>query len=280
MRQDSEEDKKRLANMKLSLTTYSTSLQGITEICKFCTKKANVQIHEIIEKSRLDCKTWNFDVACDVVCKAIYDYILSHLNIEQNDGGIVDVEVAYVKLVEDPEQRKDQQACINLCGYYHPTRNGPRIIGKSRAINEAEYHDAELFAKREDTPDIIVNISDNDEKRKDILGCSQYLGIPVFCATSENTSRMVGLLEIKCHGKSILSLDRAVIENMANHLFTPFAYLFLLLFKMDKALRAIPKSRRRAADGQNQRVSQHGKQNQNQSHISKQKVTKESEKTC
>jgi len=229
-------------DMELSLKSYSTSLQGVTEICKFCAKKANVQIHEIIENSRLDCKTWNFDVACDSVCKAIYQYIIENLNLQETDGGIVDIEIAYVKIVEAERKQESNTDRISLSGYYHPTRNGPKIQGKKRPVEENGYHDAQLFFKNMDSLDIQMNSSEIKSvfKNQDNKDYTQYLGVPVFCSTSENTSKMVGLLEIVCHGDSVLSQDRKVIETMANHIFAPYAYLFLLLFKMDKALRAVP----------------------------------------
>lgn len=243
--QELDNTKDEAENLSLSLETYSTSLQGVTEICKFCAKKANVQIHEIIENSRLDCKTWNFDVACESVCKAIYQYIIEHLNLTHTSGGIIDIEVAYVKLVEAEKKQKNQPDKISLSGYYHPTRNGPKIQGKKRNIEIDGYHDAQLFYKGTDSPDIQMDAKDIKSvfKNQDNKDYSQYLGVPVFCSTAENTSKMVGLLEIVCHGESVLSTDRNVIETMANHIFTPYAYVFLLLFKMDKALIAVPKER-------------------------------------
>lgn len=225
-----------------SLQSYVTSLQGVTEICKFCAQKANVQVHEIIEKSRLDCTTWNFDVASESVCKAIYEYVLKNFGVEETDAGIVDIEVAYVKL-EEGNKRQNLPDRISLCGHYHPTRNGPKIQGKKRDIDQNGYYDAQLFYKNVDSPDILLNPDEIQSafKGKNNNDRSQFLGIPVFCSTSDNTSKMVGLLEIVCHGKSILSTDRVMLEKMANLIFTPYAYLFLLLFKMDKALKAIPK---------------------------------------
>ena len=240
--------RKDLENANLSLTTYSTSMQGVAEICKFCAQKANVQIHEIIEHSRLDCKTWNFDVACDTVCQAIYNYILKQSNIAQTDGGIIDIEVAFVKLIESDWHEQGQEKRICLCGHYHPTRNGPKIQGKRRVISEDGYHDEQLFLSKADYPDILLDDKEIEKAFKlrpeNTYDYSQYLGIPVFCITSANTSKMVGLLEIICHGKSVLSHSRDNIASMANHLFTPYAYLFLLLLKMEKALRAIPKQKR------------------------------------
>lgn len=247
LKKDVDTQKKELKNSILSLKPYSTSLQGVAEICKFCAQKANVQIHEIIEHSRLDCKTWNFDAASDIVCMTIYNYILQHLNITHTDpdGEFVDVEVEYVKLVESDDQKQEQADKICLCGHYHPTRSGPRILGRKRIISETGYHDSQLFFASADDPDILLDneaigkaFTLRDGKTYDY---SQYIGIPVLCTTAENTRKMVGLLEIVCHGKSIISSDRQTIESIAKQLLVPYAYMFLLLFKMDKALRAVPK---------------------------------------
>ena len=217
-------------------------MQGIATICMYSAKNANIQIHEIIENKRIDCKVWNFDLASDTICETIYKNIIEQLGITKVNDGIVDIEVCYVKLLEK-DQDLSKKGRICLCGHYHPTRNGPKILGKEREIEEEGYHDSVLFLNASDKPDIQLNTADvlRVFKKCGRNDYSQYLGIPVFCATYNKSSKMVGLLEIICHGKSILSDNSEQIQILANTFFAPYANLFLLLYKMDKALRAQPK---------------------------------------
>ena len=225
-----------------TIEAFSKAMQGIATTCMFCAKNANIQIHEIIDKKRIDCKAWNFDLASDTVCESIYNNIIEQLGIAKANDGIVDVEIGYVKLLEK-DQNEFSEPKICLCGHYHPTRNGPTILGKERAIEKDGYHDSELFYYASDQPDIQLNPDAvmTVLKKCDGKDYSQYLGIPVFCSTHKKNSKMVGLLEIICHGDSVLSNDINQIQKLANTFFAPYANLLLLLYKMDKALRAQPK---------------------------------------
>lgn len=241
-KEELEKKNNELEDLQFTNEAFSKAMQGIATVCKFSAKNANIQIHEIIDKKRIDCKAWNFDLASDTICESIYTNIIEQLGITKASDGIVDIEVGYVKLVEDnltaPGERK-----ISLCGYYHPTRNGPKILGRPRAIEKEGYHDAALFYDASDQPDIRINSTAvlTVFQKSDGKDYSQYLGIPVFCATQNKTSKMVGLLQVVCHGDSTLSDSVEQIQTLANTFFAPYANLFLLLFKMDKALRAQPK---------------------------------------
>lgn len=229
-------------DLQFTNEAFSKAMQGIATVCKFCAKNANIQIHEIIDNKRIDCKAWNFDLASDIVCESIYTNVIEPLGIAKASDGIVDIEIGYVKLVEDNSSTSVENK-ISLCGYYHPTRNGPKILGKQRVIEEGGYHDAALFYEASDQPDIQIDSAAvlavfQKSTGKDY---SQYLGIPIFCATQNKTSKMIGLLQVVCHGNSILSDNIEQIQTLTNTFFAPYANLFLLLFKMDKALRAQPR---------------------------------------
>lgn len=230
-----------IKGLEFTNEAFSKALQGITAICKYSAKNANIQIHEIIDKKRIDCKTWNFDLASDTVCESIYENIIQKLSIPKASDGIVDVEIGYVKLVEEASNQDEKY--ISLCGYHHPTRNGPKILGKPRLVEDEAYHDASLFNSESDQPDIQLDASAVQGVFKDGDGkdYSQYLGIPVFCSTQKKTSKMIGLLQVVCHGNSTLAENEDEMKTLANTFFTPYAYMFLLLYKMDKALRAQPK---------------------------------------
>ena len=237
--------KREKADLVFTNEAFSSAMQGIAAVCKYSSKNANIQIHEIIERMRIDCKAWNFDLASDTVCAALYDNVIQKLGIPKANDGIVDVEVAYVKLIEDGSgtQEKMTEKHISLCGYHHPTRSGPTIRGKSRLVEKDAYHDASLFLSASDQLDIQPDASAvcSVFKNGDEKDYSQYLGIPVFCLTQRKTSKMVGLLQIVCHGDSILAKSANEIKTLANTFFIPYAYLLLLLYKMDKALRAQPR---------------------------------------
>lgn len=234
------------ADLEFTNEAFSSAMQGITTICKFSAKNANIQIHEIIDKARIDCKAWNFDLASETVCAALYDNVIQKLNIPKANDGIVDIEISYVKLVDEPSdtQKEAGEKRISLCGYHHPTRSGPKIRGQIRPVEADGYHDASLFLSASDQPDIqldkeaLGNVFKNGDKND----YTQYLGIPVFCLAQDRTTKMVGLLQIICHGASILAEREEDIKSIANTFFTPYAYMFLLLYKMDKALRAQPKA--------------------------------------
>lgn len=232
-----------IKDLEFTNEAFSNAMQGITAICKYSAKNANIQIHEIIDRKRLDCKTWNFDLASDTVCESIYENIIQKLSIPKAKDGIVDVEIGYVKLIEETSNQDEKY--ISLCGYHHPTRNGPKILGKNRLVEDKAYHDALLFYADNDQPDIQLNASAVQGVFKDGDGkdYSQYLGIPVFCSTQKKNSKMIGLLQIVCHGNSTLAENEDEMKTIANTFFTPYAYMFLLLYKMDKALRAQPKKR-------------------------------------
>ena len=237
--------KREEADLVFTNEASSSAMQGIAAVCKYSSQNANIQIHEIIERMRIDCKAWNFDLASDTVCAALYDNVIQKLGIPKANDGIVDVEVAYVKLIEDGSgtQEKMTEKHISLCGYHHPTRSGPTIRGKSRLVEKDAYHDASLFLSASDQLDIQPDASAvcSVFKNGDGKDYSQYLGIPVFCLTQRKTSKMVGLLQIVCHGDSILAKSANEIKTLANTFFIPYAYLLLLLYKMDKALRAQPR---------------------------------------
>lgn len=234
------------ADLEFTNEAFSSAMQGIATVCKYSSKNANIQIHEIIERMRIDCKAWNFDLASDTVCAALYDNVIQKLGIPKANDGIVDIEIGYVKLIEDELGTHENagERHISLCGYHHPTRSGPTIRGKSRLVEENAYHDASLFLSASDQLDIQPDASAvcSVFKNGDGKDYSQYLGIPVFCLTQRKTSKMVGLLQIVCHGDSVLAKSADDIKTLANTFFIPYAYLLLLLYKMDKALRAQPRN--------------------------------------
>lgn len=235
------------------ILVFSRALQGITAMNRLSSKQTNLRIHEIIEDGRLRCDNWNFEIASSLLCKEIHTHLISHLVdthlFENNEyNGIVDIEIAYVSLVEKQEKGK-KKSRIKLCGFYHPTKSSPSLYNENRSILRLDrdrklYHDAELFIRSKSDVDILLTPEEINIAFASLPAnhdYCQYIGIPVMCEASDDENKMVGLLEIVCHNDCIISDDIDTIKSYVANFFQPYASLFLLLFKCDKALRAMPK---------------------------------------
>ena len=240
-----EEENKKL---KSKVKVYNNSIQGISSLCKLSAKYTNMQVHEIIEDARIDCRNWNFDLASALVCETIYNYIVKELGIKKSSSDIIDIEVCYVKLNESGKDKGRPHKYANLCAYYHPYTRNPSIykVNRDLATRKDRYHDVNLFL--ENHKDVNILLDKEEINRYFFLkphlnyDYSQYIGIPVVCDSTEE-GKMVGLLEIVCHGNSIISNDRNEIRSYVDRFFSPYAQLLLLLFKLEKALKATPRKK-------------------------------------
>lgn len=235
-----------------SLRTFHGAMQGIGAICKMCARQTNLKIHEIIEEGKIYCDNWNFDMASSLLCAEIYNHIITNITVCGEYDSIADVEVLYVKLVENKKSRsKNSTPLINLCAFYHPSRQSPSLYRQNREINKKDssgklYHDAKLFKEHTNSTSILLT---RDDIQRDFgflkfdNDYNQYIGIPVFCETADNKSRMIGLLEIVCHGSCLLSTEPETIKQYIDYYLSSYASLFLMLYKNDKALRATPKEK-------------------------------------
>ena len=229
---------------------FQTSMQGLNAMCKISAKQTNMKIHEIEEQGKIFCDNWNFDIASSLVCQQIYDQVISHIFENNGYNGIADIEVEYVTLVEN-EKRKNRKprTLIKLCGFYHPSRQNPSLYGVKRETiqkggkDNKLYHDGMLFESKRNAVDILMTkeeIAAAFTSLADHNDYCQYIGIPVFCDTVSNGNKMVGLLEIVCHNDCYLSHNRDDIKKYVDFYLSPYVSLLLLLFKNDKALRAMP----------------------------------------
>lgn len=228
---------------KTSSRVYNSAIQGLSTLCKMSAKSANIQINEIINEGRINCSVWNFDIASNLTCLEIYNCIINNLGIKTANG-VVDVEVCFVKLFETG-RNKQKHKYANLCAYYNPTNSTPAIYKVNRDVSAKNiYYDAQMFIRNNAAPSILLNKEEIKKsfylKRNHPCEYSQYIGIPVFCDTT-NGGKMIGLLEIVCKNDCILANDRNKIEDYINRFFTPYAQLLLLLYKIEKALKATPK---------------------------------------
>lgn len=224
-------------------------LQGISSMNRISAKQTNLKVHEIIEQGKIYCDNWNFDIASGLVCGQIHSHAISYICKKGFNSSIIDVEVAFVCLIEGKQRKRKQQDQIRMAAFYHPSSQNPTIYHVARSIKAKDekgrpYHDASLFLDKRNTPDILIDKEAITQKfgflRPD-HDYSQYIGIPVFCDTSDNGNKMIGLLEIACHNECYLAHDESTIKDYVNQYISPFVSQLLLLYKCDKALRAVPK---------------------------------------
>lgn len=226
-----------------SAKVYNNAIQGLSALCQISANRTNMQIHEIVDKARIDCSTWNFDMASSLVCKEIYTHVIKELCVKSTSTDIIDIEVCYVKMTESGSRGKTHRY-VNLCAYYNLSERPPRLFKINRDLaTKSQYYDAKLFI--ENNSEIII-LKNSEEIRKHFVlhpdkeyDYEQYIGIPIVCESKQG-GKMVGLLEIVCHSGCIISNNKKTIRDYVDRFFSPYAQLLLLLFKMEKALKAMP----------------------------------------
>lgn len=218
---------------------YEDALRRVNTICRTSATTINDKIHEIQNTGQYNPNTWNFKIACDLVCEQLFEslcILLAKGNKKPNIG------VGYVRL-DESDPKGDT---IILCSY-HQSRNEdkPRIINQKRSIsNPNEYHDAELFQLHDDKAELLLTPDEVRDKLVYRRGTSrkkykQYIGVPVICDKKE-CQKMVGLLEITCLSESYFPQDNDRSNGYVDDFLAPYAYIILLLHKMEKALLAVP----------------------------------------
>lgn len=222
---------------------YELTMSNFISIFQQSSRNANKLIHEIISDGRLNLNSWNFDLASELVCEKIFDLLCTLDDADKNFG------VGYVRLDESAEMEED--ACVYMTAFIDKTRSLPTIHKERRKLNAPLcYHDVQLFLNGSADTEILMTpeeISDvfvysTQEKRNaGKKKYTQYIAIPVICVT-EPKNKMVGLLEIVCSGQK-LSSKRDVIERIVANFLAPYAQLFLLLHKLEKALIAVPNNK-------------------------------------
>ncbi len=234
-----------LKKSKNRITDYNTAMRGIIDLCTTCAFNTNKQIHEIIEKGSIDCKTWNFDSASTAACMEIYTSIIENSHVRLYDGNASpNIKISYVKLVDDNDYVKSgerEDLKIALSGFFHPTNPKQKDLGITKKVKESKKHYAALFKEDIDMPVFYNGAANVKEKTGNPDSpYSQYIAFPVRCETVNQNSKLVGLLLVLCYEGCMLSEDAAEVQYLINHFFSTYAYLFLLLFKLDKAMRAMP----------------------------------------
>ena len=75
-----------------------------------------------------------------------------------------------------------------------------------------------------------------DKRNKNKKKYNQYIAIPVFC----NDEKMVGLFEIVCLNKANLGDTEEEVREIISKYFVTYAFVMLVLHKLEKALVAQP----------------------------------------
>lgn len=219
------------------LDTFEDLIISIISICETTASDVNTCIHLVNEKHVIDPNIWNYEKACKLVCERIYDNICK-LSGSKKYG------VAYIRLVEDdlPEDK------IEMIAYANQNRHKPTIFKKKRQFKNVDlknaYHDLCLFEKSKADSDIRVGVDEvneifaydsKEEANKNRGKYHLYVGIPVFC----DNRKMIGLLEVVgLDDTKFKCITKEEVEEVSNKFLVPYANIFLLLHKMEKALLA------------------------------------------
>lgn len=219
------------------LDTFEDLIISIISICETTASDVNTCIHLVNEKHVIDPNIWNYEKACKLVCERIYDNICK-LSGSKKYG------VAYIRLVEDdlPEDK------IEMIAYANQNRHKPTIFKKKRQFKNVDlknaYHDLCLFEKAKADSDIRVGVDEvneifaydsKEEANKNRGKYHLYVGIPVFC----DNRKMVGLLEVVgLDDTKFKCITKEEVEEVSNKFLVPYANIFLLLHKIEKALLA------------------------------------------
>lgn len=219
------------------LDTFEDLVISIISICETTASDVNTCIHLVNEKHIIDPNIWNYEKACKLVCERIYDNICK-LSGSKKYG------VAYIRLIED-EVSEDK---VEMIAYANQNRHKPTIYKEKRQFKNVDlknaYHDLCLFEKAKSDSDIRVGVDevneifayDSKEKSNKNRGKYHlYVGIPVFC----DNRKMVGLLEVVGLDETKFQcFTKEEVEEVSNKFLVPYANIFLLLHKLEKALLA------------------------------------------
>lgn len=227
--------------LESKIKSYEDALRRINSVCRTSAQTVNKQIHGIQNTGKYDPNSWNFQMACKLTCEQCYE-TLSILLAKR--GKRPDIGVGYVRLVESDQTN----STVSLCAYHQYSNHDkiPSILNVNRDINDIyAYHDATLFLDQKDEPDLLLSLEAVQEKFQFHTGSNrkkykQYVAVPVFCDKDTET-KMVGLLEVCCFENNCFPNDPVLVESYVDDIIRPYAYIVLMLHKMEKALLTVPR---------------------------------------
>ena len=220
---------------KGQIDTFEDLMISIISICETNATDINKSIHHVNEAKTIDLNIWSFDKSCKEICEHVFNNVCKLGNSKRYG-------VAYVKLLEsDADQGK-----VQMIAYANQNRHKPsvfNVVRQFKNINpENAFHDLCLFREAKADNDIRFSQEEVDEVfaqtskgNKNKGKYHLYIGIPVFC----DNRKMIGLLEVIGFDDTRLGCaTREEAEEIANKYLVPYANVFLLMHKMEKALLA------------------------------------------
>lgn len=214
------------------ISTFEDLVISIISICGTNASDINTCIHNVQKTKKINLKIWSFNKASWLICQHIYNNICKL-------GDSKKYAVAYVKLIEDGGA-EDQ---VEMIAYANQNGHKPTVFGKRRKFKgidlNSAYHDLCLFNRARSDNDIAMGTEEVNKifvQNKGNAGKRfLYIGIPVFC----DNRKMIGLLEIIGLDNSMLScISKEELEEATNKFLVPYASIFLLVHKMERALLA------------------------------------------
>lgn len=236
--------RRKVEELERQVEAFTDLVINFISACEMNAADINQCIHHVNETHQINPNIWNFKKSSRMLCRQIYDSIC-RLGNSRNYA------VAYVALDEDAADKDT----VKLIAYANKNMHSPSIFDRPRRFGDAwdiadAYHDLKLFCKASrglggaTSNDVLWG---TDEIGKAFRYPSQeamarnqgkyhaYVGIPVFC----DNRKMVGLLEVIGLDESKFGcLTKKELEEVADKLLVPYANLFLLIHKMEKALLA------------------------------------------
>lgn len=204
---------------------------SISSICTTNASDIRTCINKISATKKIDLNIWSFKKSSRTICEHIYN------NISQL-GNSKKYEVAYIRLIESGNEDH-----VEMVGFANQNKHQPTVFGIKRRFKNINlhqaYHDLCLFSKASADTDIAMGADEINKifiQNKGTTGKRfLYIGIPVFC----DNSKMVGLLEIVGLDDTMLGcVSKEEIEEVTNKCLVPYAGVFLLIHKMERALLA------------------------------------------
>lgn len=224
-----EANERRLASIRQrQLSTFENLIISIISICETNANDINTCIRVVRDSNIINLNIWSFRKACKLICEHIFDNLC-------NLGNSKKYGVSYVQLIED-----HLEDSVEMIAYANQNRHRPTVFGKKRSFinidQKSAYFDLCMFNEAKADNYIAMGVDEVDKifvrnRQKHHL----FIGIPVFCADK----KMIGLLEIVGFDDSMLGCTtKEELEEVANKFLVPYANVFLLLHKMEKALLA------------------------------------------
>ena len=197
-----------------------------TNIIKICEDNAS-KLNECLSAehdNKINLRLWSFDKASNILCQCIYEFLKEMLKDDN-------FEIAYVRRGKNAKK----QDIIRMNAYANTGNSMPGLWCKERIVSEDTHYDAQLFKAGKGDVKVLIDEKSIDEKFSYPKGkgtaYKQYVSVPIMC-----NKKMIGLLEVASFGEARMGLTKEEVLELTNKFLVPYARMFLLLHKTEKAL--------------------------------------------